>query len=85
MVVKSYLCSSVSKKELNNITNMSKDMKRKYASPQSVTVMMKPQRDMAAGSVRGTKGVNGLGYDGYTDGRVTSGNSRRGSYWEDED
>ncbi len=58
-------------------------MKKKYILPETKVLMIQSHA-ILAGSITGTN-VEGLSSGGYTEGYVTEGNSRRGSFWDDEE
>ena len=57
-------------------------MKRKYLSPQTAIIRVKPQSILTGSDISKTQGVDGLGYGGDTSSdNITSGNARQGSLW----
>jgi hypothetical protein len=57
-------------------------MKKKYITPSMMAIRVKTII-MLATSITNTSGAQGLGMGGDTDGSITEGNSRRGSFWDD--
>ncbi len=58
-------------------------MKKTYSRPETECITVK-MHQMVCTSITGTN-VEGLGMGGNTDGVVSEGNSRRGSFWDDEE
>ena len=60
-------------------------MKKKYIAPSMMAIRVNTMTILAASGITGTN-VDGLGAGGGTsEGGVSTGNSRRGSFWDEEE